>query len=287
MRWEGQQESTNVDDRRGFGARAIGIGGGIGTVLLILFALAMGVDPRQVLNVNQPGVNGPPGAQERPIDPGEERAATFSKVILRDTEVVWDDLFRRHGKQYQQPVLVLFSDATDSGCGFAESAVGPFYCPEDQRVYLDLSFFRDMQRKLDSPGDFARAYVIAHEVGHHVQRQLGYGGDTAGGGRHESRSEHNRHSVRLELQADFLAGVWAHHAQEKFHFLQPGDIESALHAAFEIGDDRLQREGRGYVVPDSFTHGTSQQRMRWFRAGFERGDLREARLLYDLPYDKL
>lgn len=285
MRWEGRQASTNVEDRRRLGPAAIGLGGGVGTLLLIIFALAMGVDPRQLININQPGANAPQGAQQR-FDPEEERAAEFSKVVLHDTEVVWDDQFSRQGQHYEKPVLVLFSGATNSGCGFAESAVGPFYCPDDDRVYLDLSFFHDMQRKLDSPGDFARAYVIAHEVGHHVQRQLGYYGPHAGGQR-MSAAERNRSSVRLELQADFLAGVWAHHAQEKFNFLQAGDVESALHAAFAIGDDRLQKQSRGYVVPDSFTHGTSQQRMRWFLAGFRRGDLREARKLFELPYDQL
>ena len=287
MRWEGRAESTQVEDRRGFGGRAIGIGGvgGIGAVLLVVFALFMGVDPRQLVNVNQPGANGPQIAPERRVDPEEENAAKFSKVILRDTEEVWDELFREQGRRYQKPMLVLFSGATDSGCGFAESAVGPFYCPDDDRVYLDLSFFRDMQRNLNSPGDFARAYVIAHEVGHHVQHQLGFTRPRGPPG--TSRTEFNRHSVRLELQADFLAGVWAHHGQRKFDFLQEGDIEEALQAAFAIGDDRLQKQARGYVVPDSFTHGTSRQRMRWFMAGFERGDLSDARLLFELPYDQL
>lgn len=284
MEWEGREESANVEDRRGRGPLTIGIGGGIGTLLLVLLALALGVDPRQLLN-NQPGPNAQPQAEEPRFDPEEERAATFSKIVLRDTEVVWDDLFARAGKQYQKPVLVLFSGQTDSGCGFAESAIGPFYCGEDNRVYLDLASFRDMQRQLDSPGDFARAYVIAHEVGHHVQRQIGYSISARGPPR--SRADQNRASVRLELQADFLAGVWAHHAQEKFNYLQAGDVESALHAAFAIGDDRLQRQSHGYVVPDSFTHGTSKQRMRWFMAGFRRGDLREARLLFDLPYEQL
>jgi predicted metalloprotease len=186
------------------------------------------------------------------------------------------------GKQYQKPVLVLFSDQVDSACGTADAAVGPFYCPGDSRVYIDLSFYRDMERKLNAPGEFARAYVIAHEVGHHVQRLLGYSARVDSARRAEGRAESNKMSVRLELQADFLAGVWAHHGQKRFHFLEPGDIESARHAAFEIGDDQLQKKARGYVVPDTFTHGTSRQRERWFQEGFRTGDVDRARLLFDL-----
>src|SRR5205823_7863315 len=182
--------------------------------------------------------------------------AHFTKVVFHDTEVVWDDLFQKMGKRYQKPVLVLYSGVVDSACGTADSAVGPFYCPGDSKVYIDLSFYRDMERKLRAPGEFARAYVIAHEVGHHVQKLLGYSRRVDEARRTGSKFEANRLSVRLELHADYLAGVWAHHGQKKFNFLARGDMESALHAAFAIGDDRLQKRARGYVVPDAFTHGT-------------------------------
>jgi predicted metalloprotease len=238
------------------------------------------------------GQNAPPGNQEQPDgqverDPEEEKLAHFSKVIFKDTEVVWSDLFSGMGKTYQKPVLVLFSGQVNSACGQADTAVGPFYCGGDARVYIDLSFYRDMQRKLNAPGEFARAYVIAHEVGHHVQRLLGYSQRA-----HETKSagnkaEANRASVRLELQADYLAGVWAYHGQKRYHFLEPGDIATAMNAAFQIGDDRLQKQARGYVVPDSFTHGTSKQRQRWFKQGLQTGDVGAARQLFDTPYEDL
>jgi predicted metalloprotease len=282
MEWEGREESENVEDRRGMGRKAgIAIAGGGGLVVVII-ALLLGVDPQKLLDKGMPG--GPPVGQrddgpgpKKPADPAEEKMAHFTKIIFGDTERVWDEQFRKMGRRYEKPVLVLFSDQVDSACGSADSAVGPFYCPGDHRVYIDLSFYRDMERKLNAPGEFARAYVIAHEVGHHVQNLLGY-----------SKKGNDKHmSVRLELQADYLAGVWAHHGQEKYKFLDKGDIETALNAAFEIGDDRLQKKARGYVVPDSFTHGTSQQRMKWFMDGFKTGDIDRARLLFELPYDKL
>jgi predicted metalloprotease len=191
------------------------------------------------------------------------------------------------GKQYTKPVLVIYTDRVESACGLADAAVGPFYCPGDSRVYIDLGFYRDMQRKLNAPGEFARAYVIAHEVGHHVQRLLGYSRRVDDSRARGNKAEINHMSVRLELQADFLAGVWAYHAQKKFNFLESGDIESALHAAFEIGDDRLQKNARGYVVPDSFTHGTSKQRSYWFLEGFKTGDVDEARALFERRYEGL
>lgn len=286
MEWEGREESENVEDRRGLG-RTVGVavGGGAGIIIIIL-ALIFGFDPNQIAQFL--GQGQPQGAQQggppQRASPEEERQAHFAKVVLHDTEVVWDDQFRRLGKRYEQPILVLFSGSVDSACGQADAAVGPFYCPGDSRVYLDLSFFQDMQRKLNAPGEFARAYVIAHEVGHHVQRLLGYRKDLGG---RSSRADQNQMSVRLELQADYLAGVWAHHAQERFNFLQPGDVESALNAAFQIGDDRLQKRARGYVVPDSFTHGTSHQRMRWFTRGLKTGDVQRARALFELDYEKL
>jgi predicted metalloprotease len=263
----------------------LGVGGGI---IVLLLALAFGVDPQKLAGLFGPG--GPGGEQVQPkgpIDPEEEKQARFSKVVFRDTEDIWTDLFRKMNKSYKNPTLVLFSDRVESACGAADAAVGPFYCPGDHKIYIDLSFYRDMERKLNSPGEFARAYVIAHEVGHHVQNLLGYSDIVHQARGAKSKTEVNRLTVRLELQADYLAGVWAHHAQAKLKFLEPGDIESALNAAFEIGDDRLQKKGRGVVVPDSFTHGTSQQRMRWFQAGFRSGDVSKAADLFRLRYEEL
>lgn len=285
MRWQGRKESVNVDDRRRFGRKTLAIGGGVGGLVVVILGLLLGVDlsgQGGPLDTDEPS-----GQQSRPVDPEEERMASFSKVVFHDTEVIWDELFRKTGQQYKKPVLVLYSGQVDSACGTADSAVGPFYCLEDFRIYIDLSFFRDMQRKLSAPGEFARAYVIAHEVGHHVQRQLGYSQQVEEARQRRNKTEFNQMSVRLELQADFLAGVWAHHAQKKFKFLDQGDIESALNAAFAIGDDRLQKKAQGYVVPDSFTHGTSKQRMRWFMEGFEKGEVNRARALFDLRYNEL
>jgi hypothetical protein len=287
MKWEGREESENVEDRRSLG-RTVGIAGGAGGLLVVILAVIFGVNPQQLAGLLGQGGPGQPGAQEqRAADPEEEKQAHFTKVVFHDTEVVWDDLFRKMGKRYRKPVLVLYTGQVDSACGEATSAVGPFYCPGDARVYIDLSFYRDMQRKLKAPGDFARAYVVAHEVGHHVQRLLGYSQRVDEARRTQSKAAANRMSVRLELQADYFAGVWAHHAQEKFKFLEPGDVESALNAAFQIGDDRLQKKARGYVVPDAFTHGTSKQRMRWFNAGFKTGDVGKAAALFERPYDEL
>jgi predicted metalloprotease len=220
----------------------------------------------------------------QPVDPEEERMAEFTQVILRDTEDVWEELFREMDKTYRKPTLVLYTGQVHSACGSASAAVGPFYCPGDEKLYIDLSFYKDMERDLNAPGEFARAYVVAHEVGHHVQRQLGYAQRVE-----EARGTplQNQMSVRLELQADFLAGVWAHHGHKKFQFLEPGDLKSAIKAAFEIGDDRLQRRSKGFVVPHSFTHGTSEQRVRWFQEGFKTGDIRRARLLFELNYNEL
>jgi predicted metalloprotease len=283
MKWEGREESSNVEDRRSMGGRGLAIGGAGGLILLVI-ALFLGVDPGQILG---PGGPDPFQEQQRAADPEDDRLASFSKVIFRDTEVVWEEQFQKLGKRYRKPTLVLYRGYVESACGGAESAVGPFYCPGDEKVYIDLSFYRDMERKLKAPGEFARAYVIAHEVGHHVQRLLGYSQRVDEVRRYGSKTEANHASVRLELQADFLAGVWANKGQQKFNFLEPGDIDSALHAAFQIGDDRLQRQSRGYVVPDSFTHGTSKQRTRWFTEGLKTGDVRKAAVLFELPYNKL
>jgi predicted metalloprotease len=287
MRWEGREQSSNVEDRRSAGRVAL-VGGGAGGIIILIIGLLLGVDPSQLVDLTQGNPQVQQQQQEqRPKDPVEERQAAFTKVILRDTELVWTDLFRKIGRDYQEPKLVLFDGAVQSACGFAEAAVGPFYCPGDHKVYIDLAFYRDMERKLNAPGEFARAYVIAHEVGHHVQRLLGYSQRVDEVRRGGNKVEINRASVRLELQADFLAGVWAHHGQRRFNFLEPGDIDSALNAAFEIGDDRLQKKSRGYVVPDSFTHGTSAQRKRWFLEGFKTGNVNEARALFEMRYDDL
>jgi len=288
MRWEGREESQNVEDRRSLGKTA-GIALGGGGIIVVILALLFGADPQQIAQLLGQNPGGGPAAeqQDRPKDPEEERLASFSKVVFHDTEVVWDDLFRRMGKTYQKPTLVLFSGEVRSACGMADAAVGPFYCPGDARVYIDLDFYKDMQRKLHAPGEFARAYVIAHEVGHHVQRLLGYSARVDDSRLRGGKVEANNASVRLELQADFLAGVWGHHAQEKFNFLEKGDIDSALNAAFQIGDDRLQKQARGYAVPDSFTHGTSKQRQRWFAEGFKTGNVDRAKLLFELPYGDL
>ncbi len=290
MRLEDREESENVEDRRGLGTPA-GIAVGGGGLILAIVLLLLGVDPGQVKQIvappQQPGQVNRQGGPPRPVDPEEEKQAHFTKVIFGDTERIWGELFAKAGERYPKPTLVLFSGMVESACGQADSAVGPFYCPGDSKVYIDLSFYKDMQRKLNAPGEFARAYVVAHEVGHHVQKLLGYSEAVDRARRGGDKVEINRMSVRLELQADYLAGVWAHYGEEKFNFLDPGDVDSALNAAFQIGDDRLQKKSRGYVVPDSFTHGTSKQRMKWFSQGFKTGDVRAARQLFDLDYDKL
>jgi hypothetical protein len=248
-------------------------GGGIGALLLVLVALYFGVDPSVVVNTGiQPSGNTTPNAESRTVSPEEDRLAEFVSVVLADTEDTWHTLFRQMGQSYQEPSLVLFSGAVESACGFAQAAVGPFYCPRDQKVYIDLSFFEDLENRFRAPGDFAQAYVIAHEIGHHVQNLLGIAGKVDTLKSRVGENEGNRLSVMLELQADCLAGVWAYHADRSRRILEQGDIEEALNAASAIGDDRLQRSSRGYVTPDSFTHGSSAQRVYWFRQGIETGD---------------
>jgi predicted metalloprotease len=289
MKWQGRKESENVEDRRGRAVKA-GVAVGGGGLLVLILAVLFGADPQKVAQLIGQNPGGPAAQQDgapAKADPEEEKLASFTKVIFHDTEEVWDDLFRRMGRRYEKPTLVLFSGRVESACGLADAAVGPFYCPGDAKVYIDLDFYRDMQRKLGAPGEFARAYVVAHEVGHHVQRLLGYADAVDDARRTQGKVEANRMSVRLELQADFLAGVWAHHGQERFNFLEEGDIESAMNAANQIGDDRLQKQARGYVVPDAFTHGTSRQRMRWFSEGLKTGDVNRARRLFELPYGEL
>jgi predicted metalloprotease len=255
------------------GGGGLAIGGGFGTLIIIVLALLFGVDPRALLNQG-PADSGPQAPAAGPTSPAEDEAAQFSRVVLADTEDVWNQIFRQLGREYHDPRMVLFSGRVDSACGTASSAVGPFYCPGDQQVYLDLSFFGELRQRFGAPGDFAQAYVIAHEVGHHVQDVLGITQKVDALRRRISEAEANRLSVRVELQADFFAGVWAHYEQGK-GYIEAGDIEEALRAASAIGDDRLQKETQGYVVPDSFTHGTSEQRVRWFRKGFETGDVRQ------------
>ena len=276
MRWKEGRRSENVEDRRGVTPAGIAIGGGIGTLLLALAAIFLGADPRQVLNaLQQQNQQAPAGQAAAPRSPEEEERVDFVKVVLGYTEDVWTDVFRKMGKEYQKPTLVTFDGQVQSACGMASAAVGPFYCPGDSNVYIDVSFFKELEKKFNSPGDFAQAYVVAHEVGHHVQNLLGISNKVHAEQSRMSKEEANELSVRLELQADFLAGVWANHAQKTRQILEPGDVESGLRAATAIGDDRLQLEAQGYVVPDSFTHGTSKQRVRWFRKGLETGDIEQ------------
>jgi len=271
MLWQGRRESENVEDERGSGGGRLVVGGGIGTVILVVVYLLLGGNPQGLFESQQQAQVSQPG-QIDSQGPRDE-ASKFVAVVLADTEDAWHEIFRQMGRQYQEPKLVLFTDQTRSGCGFASGASGPFYCPEDQRVYVDLGFYRLLQQRLGAGGDFAEAYVIAHEVGHHVQNLLGITDRLQAARGRMSQSEYNQLSVRLELQADFLAGVWARYADRVKHVVEAGDIEEAMRAASAVGDDRLQRSSRGYVVPDSFTHGTSEQRVRWFRRGYETGDL--------------
>ena len=268
MRWMGNRESNNVEDRRG-GGNGLIAGGGIGTIIIGLLYLLLGGDPAVVVNqvIQQaPTVNTAPRSDE------EEKLASFTKVVLAYTEDVWDSIYQERGETYDAPKLVLFTKQTQSGCGFASDASGPFYCPADQKVYIDLSFFEELSTRFKAPGEFAMSYVIAHEVGHHIQQLNGTAESVQRMRNQLSEKEYNQLSVKLELQADFLAGVWAHHANQLKNIIEPGDIEAALNAANAIGDDRLQQENQGYIVPDAFTHGTSKQRMYWFKKGFETGD---------------
>jgi predicted metalloprotease len=252
----------------------------------MLLTYLLGGDPLQVLNLLQNNPQPVAMQGDEGHDPAEDRLKHFVAVVLADTEDVWREQFRRMGKTYQEPHLVLFSRQVESACGLADAAVGPFYCPGDHKVYLDLSFFHALETRFRAPGEFAQAYVIAHEVGHHVQNLLGISDKVHGQRARLSKADFNRLSVRLELQADFLAGFWGYHAQKMKHILDPGDLEAALRAANAIGDDRLQQQARGYVVPDSFTHGTSEQRIRWFRRGFETGDFSKGDT-FKIAYEEL
>lgn len=271
MRWQGRRGSSNVEDRRGMRyGRAGGIG--IGTIVLALIAIYFGQDPSVVLQGVQPSA---PTGEQVPYQESAEEAQLreFVSVVLADTEDAWGQIFGAAGQTYEQPKLVLFSGAVESACGFAQAAVGPFYCPGDRKVYIDLSFYHDLQSRFGAPGDFAQAYVVAHEVGHHVQTLLGISERNMAARQRASEAEANALSVRQELQADCFAGIWAHNADRSRQLLEQGDIEEGLNAASAIGDDRLQKQSRGYVAPESFTHGSSEQRVRWFKRGFESGDV--------------
>ena len=280
MRLDNERESDNVEDRRseGMGGGRFPIGGrsvGIGTIILALVALYFGIDPSVVFNL----ASAPPPASQfqtspAPPPPANDPRAQFVSQVLASTEDIWRALFAQGGLQYRDPKLVLFSGATQTGCGLGREAMGPFYCPLDQKLYIDLSFYQDLKNRFHAPGDFAQAYVVAHEIGHHVQNLLGISDKVHSLQQQVDEATGNQLSVRIELQADCFAGVWANHANQMRNILEPGDIEEALNAATAIGDDRLQRQSQGYVVPESFTHGSSAQRVRWFKRGIESGDLR-------------
>jgi len=275
MRWQGRRQSDNVEDRRRIGGRGLAVGGGLGGVVLVILYLLLGGNPGEVtqgLQVDQPAAA---GGGERELSAHEQEMGRFVSTVLASLEDVWGARFQEMGRTYVEPKLVLFSGQIDSACGAAGASSGPFYCPGDSKVYIDLSFFEDMQRRLGAPGDFALAYVIAHEVGHHVQNLLGINDEImARRGRMPER-EFNKLMVRMELQADFLAGVWAHYAKLEKDYLEAGDIEEGMNAASAVGDDRIMKQTQGYVVPDAFTHGTSEQRLRWFKKGLETGDIRQ------------
>lgn len=274
MRLDDQQESSNVEDRRGSGGGIGGKGIGVGTIVLALVAMYFGVDPSVVLNVGQ-GLQQQETTEAQPI-PKDDPMAQFVAKVLGSTEETWGKVFQQSGHQYPAPKLVLFSGQTSTACGAGQAAMGPFYCPADQKVYIDLSFYQEMKNRFHAPGDFAQAYVIAHEVGHHIQNLMGTS-EQVQRARQSARSEAeaNQYSVRLELQADCYAGVWANHADGENRILEAGDVEEAMTAAAAIGDDALQKQAQGYAVPDSFTHGSSQQRKRWFNQGLSTGDIQQ------------
>jgi predicted metalloprotease len=290
MKWEGEEQSSNVEDRRSFGKAGVALGG-IGGLLILLIGAYFGIDPQQLNRLigNAQNAGGGANAQaERPLTAEEAKSGKFAATILRFTEKVWDEQFQKAGKTYEHPHMVLFSEQVSTGCGAAPSAVGPFYCPADQTVYLDPTFFNELEQRLGgSKAEFSQAYVIAHEVGHHVQNLLGYSRVVDAKRRTLPKEEFNRWSVRLELQADYLAGVWAYYGQKDFNFIEPGDVDSAIQSANAIGDDRLQRNATGFVSPEKFTHGTSKQRVKWFKRGLETGDLKHLKSIFELPYEQL
>lgn len=272
MLWENGRRSENVEDRRGIGVGGIA-GGGVGVVVIALIAMFFGVDPRVILQEVGQG-QAPSGQQQAvPVDPAQDKLKDFVSVVLADTEDTWGEIFQKGGARYERPKLVLFTGAVRSACGTAQSAVGPFYCPGDHKVYIDLDFYRMLEQRFGAPGEFAKAYVVAHEIGHHVQNLLGISAKVHAAMERSTRERANQLSVRQELQADCYAGIWANHANRSRHILQAGDVESGLNAAAAIGDDRLQKQSQGYVSPESFTHGSSAQRVQWFRRGLESGEL--------------
>ena len=273
MRWRGERQSTNIEDRRGLTGGRVAVGGGLGTLVIIIIALLFGADPRQFLE--QVPTDQPSQVQtSRPQNAEEEELKQFVGVVLAKSEDVWGQIFRQNGRQYREPTLVLFTDQVPTACGNMGAAVGPFYCPGDEKVYIDLSFYEELRQRFNAPGDFAQAYVVAHEVGHHVQKLLGISDRVTALQQRGGELQANQLSVRLELQADFFAGMFARYVQNQ-GMLEEGDIEEALQAASAVGDDRLQRQATGRVMPDSFTHGTSEQRYRWFMRGYETGDMRQ------------
>ena len=272
MRWRKGRRSTNIEDLRGRRRGGVAFKGGIGTIVIALaLGYFLGIDPQVLLQIQQ-GIG--PTVPETPYQPTpeEEQLADFVSVVLADTEDTWNAIFQQAGRDYQEPNLVLFSGSVQSACGMASAAMGPFYCPADQKVYIDLSFFEDLKSRHGAAGDFALAYVIAHVGGHHVQTLLGISKQVRSAQRGLGKADANAMSVRQELQADCFAGLWGNHADRSRQVLEQGDIEEALNAAAAIGDDRLQKQGQGYVVPESFTHGSSEQRVEWFRKGIETGD---------------
>jgi len=273
MRWRGERQSTNIEDRRGMSVGRVAVGGGLGTIVIMILALLFGINPQQLFE-QLPSDQAPGVQSSRPTSPEEDELKQFVSVVLAKSEDVWTDVFRQNGRQYREPTLVLFTDRVQSACGITGAAVGPFYCPGDEKVYIDLSFYEQLRREFKAPGDFAQAYVVAHEVGHHVQKLLGISDRIDAMQGRVDEVQANQLSVRLELQADFFAGVFAKYVQNQ-GMLDAGDIEEALRAASAVGDDQIQRRTAGYVVPDSFTHGTSEQRLRWFKKGFETGDIRQ------------
>lgn len=272
MLWQGRRESDNVEDRRGMSSGGLIAGGGIGSIIIGILYFLLGGNPSDI--PSQLGTS-PQQTQSAPRSAEEEKLASLSKVVLADTEDVWTQIFKENGATYTDPKLVMFTEQTQSGCGFSSAATGPFYCPSDQKVYIDLSFFNELDKRFHAPGEFAMAYVIAHEVGHHVQKLLGTFDKVDQQKQNLGEAGNNKLSVKMELQADFYAGVWANRNQKMKQFMENGDLESALNAANAIGDDRLQKQSKGYVVPDAFTHGSSQQRMYWFKKGFETGDIKQ------------
>jgi predicted metalloprotease len=274
MRYKGREQSGNVEDRRGTSTGKMVAGGSIGTLAIVLIVWLLGGNPSEIINNMQSR-----GTETAEVDPAiieaESEMAELATVVLKDTEDVWNQIFSESGKTYREPTLVLFSGAAESACGYSSAATGPFYCPGDEKVYIDLSFLQQLQSKVGATGDFAVAYIIAHEVGHHVQKLLGITDQMNDIRNRVSETEYNKYSVRLELQADFFAGVWAHYAERTKNVLEEGDLEEAINAAAAVGDDRIMMESQGYVVPDAFTHGTSEQRRTWFMKGYQTGDLNQ------------